>query len=119
MKILLVEDNARLRADVKDTLAGTFPAANEIVECDRGEAAIQQYHLHQPDWVVMDIQLEGMDGLWATKQIMGLDPSAQVIIFTQYDDPVYRRAATVAGAKGFVLKENIRELSLLLGSHGA
>jgi len=114
MKTLLVERNAEFRATIRDSLAQCLPVGGEILECSGGEAAIEKYRSHRPDWVVMDIALEGMDGLSATKQIMSLDTTARVIIFSQFDDQIYRRAASAAGAVGYILKENLRELARLL-----
>jgi hypothetical protein len=50
------------------------------------------------------------DGIWATRQIVGLRPEAVVVIVTQYPDVTFRAAAQQAGARGFVLKDNLLDL---------
>ncbi len=55
----------------------------------------------------MDWEMKRMDGLTATRQIIGNFPEAKIFLFTQYNDDELRAAATEAGACGFVLKENL------------
>jgi DNA-binding NarL/FixJ family response regulator len=110
MKILLVEDNAKMRAVIRKTIARHLAEAEEIYECEDGEEAVALYSALGPDWVLMDIKLKTSDGLTATQKIVEADPAAKVIILTQYDDPLYREAASKAGARHYVLKENLLEI---------
>ncbi len=55
----------------------------------------------------MDMQLNHIDGLMATRSILSIDPTAKIIIVTQYDDSKYRKFAENAGAYGYVLKDNL------------
>lgn len=67
MKSLLsVEDNEAMRRMIKSLVADL---ADVIFECDGGGAALGLYPAHRPDWVLMDIQMEPVDGLTATRQI--------------------------------------------------
>lgn len=59
----------------------------------------------------MDIRMDEVDGIQATRQIIAADPAAKVVIVTDYDDEALREAAMAAGARGYVLKENLLELS--------
>lgn len=88
--------------------------ATGIAECSDGSDAVASYAQQQPDWVLMDLELPGLDGLSATRQIKELWPSAQILIVTSYDEPELRRAASAAGACGYVLKENLIELTQYL-----
>ena len=54
------------------------------------------------------------DGLAATRDIIGVDPDARVVIVTEYDETDLRDAARAAGARGYVLKENLHELRSVL-----
>ncbi len=58
--------------------------------------------------------MKQMNGLKATKQIIGKFPEAKILLVTQYNDGELREAATEAGACGFVLKENLAELRQFL-----
>ena len=78
--------------------------ATDIYECPDGKDALIAYEAHHPDFVLMDISMQEMDGIAATRQIMAADPAAQVIIVTNFDDDLMREAARSAGARGYVLK---------------
>jgi DNA-binding NarL/FixJ family response regulator len=64
----------------------------------------------RPDWVLMDVELGGMDGIAATRAIRTIDADAHVVIVTAHGEVEYRRAAAEAGACAYVLKENLLEL---------
>ena len=114
MKILLVEDNLKMRSYIKKIIEQNFKTVETIYECDNGEDAVEQYKNYHPNWVLMDIQLKNMDGLTATKMILHSDPAAKVIIVTQYDDPEYRKMAEEIGVIDYVLKENLYDLAKII-----
>jgi two-component system response regulator DesR len=111
MNLLIVEDNEPMRRTIK-SLLGDLVA--QFYECSDGCEALAAYAEHQPDWVLMDIEMEPVDGLTATKQIKAAYPNAKIIIVTNYDEPALRETAQAAGAFGYVLKENLFTLSQLL-----
>jgi CheY-like chemotaxis protein len=111
--ILIVEDNPQMRRTLKALIGD---ATTACYECSDGDAALAAYQQHRPDWVLMDIKLTGMDGLTATALLCAADPSARVLIVTNYDDPALREAARQAGACGFVPKENLLELRALISA---
>lgn len=111
--ILIVDDNPQMRRMLKALLSDLAPVC---YECGDGRAALGAYLQHRPDWVLMDLKLAGTDGLAVTAAMHAADPAARVLIVTSYDDPALREAARVAGAYGFVLKENLLELRSLLNS---
>lgn len=88
--------------------------ACEICECCDGGGVLALFKSEQPNFVLMDIQMEGVDGITATRQVKALDPAARVIIVTDYDQEDLREEAHQAGACGYVLKENLLELVPLL-----
>ncbi len=104
VKILLVDDNVKVRQLTKILLSGMHA---EFVECADGREALAAYGRHQPDWVLMDIQMPGLDGLAATRELTGAFPRARVLIVTQFEGQHLRAAARQAGARGYVLKENL------------
>jgi two-component system response regulator DesR len=109
----LVEDNAAMRTLIRSLVESVTPTVHE---CADGESAVDLYARLRPDAVLMDINLGGMDGIAATRAIREADPDARVIIVTENGDEGYRRAAEVAGASGFVLKQDLRGLPALLAS---
>jgi DNA-binding NarL/FixJ family response regulator len=108
MRVLIVEDNAGVRRLLRSALA---ELSKEIWECCDGADALATYAAHQPEVVLMDIRMPQMDGLAATKQILLFDPSAKVLIVTDYDDDALRNAAQEAGACGYALKLNLLDLA--------
>ncbi len=109
MKLLIVEDSLSVRRILKTMVA---PFADEIEECGDGDDAVLLYTHGHPDFVLMDIDLREMNGIAATKQIITADPNAKIIIMTHYDETDLRDEARKAGACGYVLKDNLMDLSL-------
>ena len=81
-----------------------------MFECSDGNQSIKIYKKHHPDWVLMDINLGETNGLDITRSITQFDPTAKIIILTQYDEPAYRKIASNHGACGYVLKDNLMEI---------
>jgi two-component system response regulator DegU len=107
MKVLIVEDNAVMREMIK-RMVGDL--ADEISECEDGNQALAAYEASRPDWVLMDIEMPGMDGITATRRLIKTHTEARVIIVTDYGDKPLRAAARAVGACGYVLKENLIEV---------
>ena len=107
VSFLVVDDNSTMRR-VIGRLVGEF--ADEIIECEDGKQALLAYARHQPEWVLMDVQMPEKDGLTATREICAAYPKAKVVIVSNYGDEATRAAANQAGAVAYVLKENLLEL---------
>lgn len=105
--ILIADDNASMRRTIRSMLADV---TDEFVECGDGQAAVDLYSRHHPAWVLMDIRMQPMDGITATRALIAAHPSARIIIVTNYDDPQLRSDARGAGACGYVLKDDLSEL---------
>jgi YesN/AraC family two-component response regulator len=114
MTLLIADDNQRMREAIKRTIRGGVPDDHTIYEASDGSEAIHLYERVRPDWVVMDIKMEPIDGLVASRAIMALNPDANIIILTQYNDGVYHKAAKDAGARAFLLKEHLSEIPTIL-----
>lgn len=111
MKILIVDDNAAMREMIRSFLPESF---DEIRECNNGSRALDCYRSFRPDWVLMDWEMKPINGLAAIRQILVDFPDAKIVLVTQHDDPELATAAYEAGAKGFVLKDNLLALRRLL-----
>jgi CheY-like chemotaxis protein len=111
MKLLIVEDNAGMRRLIKSVV---LDLADEVVECEDGADALKAYTKFHPDWVLMDIKMPKMDGLTATLDIKNSFPEANICIVTDYSDPKTVDAAYEAGAKGYIVKENLYSLREIL-----
>ena len=110
IRILIVDDQALLRAGFRMILAEEEDL--EIVgEAEDGERAIEAVARLGPDVVLMDIRMPGLDGLAATRRLVGdriggaADAGPRVIILTTFDLDEYVYEALRAGASGFLLKD--------------
>jgi CheY-like chemotaxis protein len=106
--LLIVDDNREMRQLMKSIVS---KACDEIFECEDGDEVLEAFTVHQPDWVLMDVEMKRMDGLRATSVLMSSYPHANVIIVTKHEDIQTRLAAAEAGARFLVGKEDL--LSLL------
>lgn len=86
----------------------------EVWECEDGEDAQDAYAYFQPDIVLMDLAMPGVDGFTATRRITAEYPEAKIIIVTSHDGAAMRETAQSAGASAFLLKENIADLRDML-----
>lgn len=111
MNILIIDDNAGMRRLIR-ALVGDL--AEAVHECEDGAQALDAYLQHRPDWVLMDIKMAGVDGIAASSQITLADPSAKIVIVTDYDDERLRTAARGAGAREYVIKERLLDLRPIL-----
>ena len=112
--LLIVDDNSAMRRLMRRM---TSDLAERIEECEDGAqalAAYERHHLGASDWVLMDVEMNGMDGLTATRQLRSAHPEARIIIVTKHNDEPLRERAFAYGACGFVNKENLLELRTML-----
>ena len=107
MKLLLVDDNDRIRKMMRNIYSPHF---DEVIECNDGSDAVIAFNDYSPDWVVMDIKMKMMDGLEATKKIISRNPEAKIIVISQFDDETTIAAAKLAGAIKFINKENLYQV---------
>jgi len=104
IRILLVDDQRLMREGLRILLE--FELDLEIAgEAGDGQAALDAYAELQPDVVLMDVRMPGMDGVEATWRLRERWPTARVIILTTFDDDEYVFEALRAGALGYLLKD--------------
>jgi DNA-binding NarL/FixJ family response regulator len=103
IQILLVDDHKIVRQGTRQLLE-QFDDLTVVAETSNGEDAIRLCKELQPQVVVMDIHMPGMNGLDATRAIRMRYPTTQVIILSGYDDDRYVFPSLDAGAIGYLLK---------------
>ena len=111
MNLLVVDDFVEIRQMLTSMLSGMF---DKTYEADDGNLAVELYKKYNPDWVLMDIKMDVMDGITATKLIKEFDQNAKVIIVTLYKDEETRTVAKNAGAYGLVSKDDLSKISDLI-----
>jgi DNA-binding NarL/FixJ family response regulator len=102
--IVLVDDHQVLRDAIKEILL-RHPDFQVVGEAGSGPEAVDVCGRTDPDLVVMDIGLPGMNGIEATGELARRSPRARVLMLSMYDDEDSVMAAVRAGARGFVLKK--------------
>jgi len=107
MKMLIVDDSAAMRRCIKKLL----PEGDEKFECSNGQEALRVFAKHQPDWVLMDIDMKELDGLSAARQLKKDWPHARIIIVTAHDKRRFRDAASQLKVEGYVLKDQLDEIN--------
>jgi DNA-binding NarL/FixJ family response regulator len=104
VRVILADDQPLVRAGLRmliDQTAGIDVAG----EAGTGAEAVQLVRDANPDVVVMDIRMPGIDGIEATRMITSGDTRARVLMLTTFDDDDYVYGALHAGASGFLVKD--------------
>lgn len=101
--ILIADDHTLFREGVRALLA-SVPDIDVIGEASTGDEAVRNVRALQPDVVLMDIQMPGLNGIEATRQILDTHPQTGIIMLTMFRDDESVFAAMRAGARGYVLK---------------
>jgi DNA-binding NarL/FixJ family response regulator len=110
IRLLLVDDQELVRTGLRLFLE-TQDDLEVVGEAGGGAEAIERAKQLQPDVVLMDIRMPGMDGVEATAQLTaaGIEPPPRVLVLTTFDLDEYVFGALRAGAAGFLLKDAPRE----------
>ncbi len=104
IRVLLADDQQLVRSGFALILS-TEEDIEVIGEASDGQEAVRLSEQHAPDVVLMDVQMPGMDGIEATREIVGAE-LARVLILTTFDQDDYVFAGLEAGASGFLLKNS-------------
>lgn len=103
INVLIVDDLPETRENVRKLLQ--FESDIEVIgQAGTGEEAVEMAKQFQPDIILMDINMPGIDGIGASQKISDLVPKAQIIIMSVQSDPNYLRRAMMAGARDFLTK---------------
>jgi DNA-binding NarL/FixJ family response regulator len=103
VRVVIADDQALVRSGFRLILESAgIDVAGEAAD---GKAAVTAVLEHRPDVVLMDIRMPVMDGLEATRQIVGAGSDVRVVMLTTFDLDQYIYGALAAGASGFLLKD--------------
>ena len=109
MKVLVIDDDRVVGISLKTILEAepdiTVPALGKD-----GAEAVVLYKEYRPDILLMDIRMEGMNGLDAAATILASDPSARILFLTTFSDDEYIVRALRLGAKGYLLKQDFENI---------
>jgi DNA-binding NarL/FixJ family response regulator len=108
MRVIICDDQALIR-DGLAMLLGLEPDIEVVGLAQEGAEAVELATHQQPDLVLMDLKMPGMNGIEATRQLRVRFPSMHVLVLTTYDDDEWLFDAIRAGASGYLLKDLPRE----------
>jgi DNA-binding NarL/FixJ family response regulator len=104
ISVLLVDDHAVVRQGLRALLEAEGDIA-VVAEADNGRQAVAQTKRYEPDVVLMDVAMPGMNGVEATRQIVRNVPASRVLVLTSYGDDDYVAQLLEAGAAGYLVKQ--------------
>ncbi len=108
IRVLIVDDHALMRAGLK-ALLGTQPDIQVVGQAASGIEAVRSAAELEPDIVLMDISMAGLDGVQATQKIKSTTPEVKIIALTMHEDESVVRGVLKAGASGYVLKRGAED----------
>jgi DNA-binding NarL/FixJ family response regulator len=105
LRLLIADDHATVRQGLK-LLIDSQPDMKVVGEAADGHGVLRQAEALNPDIVVMDISMPGLNGLIATRTLKRSQPHVSIVALTRHDDETYLDELLRAGASGYVLKQS-------------
>ena len=109
IRILIVDDHQVVREGLR-TILDTVDDLELVGEAGNGAEAIRLSAELEPDVILMDLRMPGVDGIEAIQKIKSTDPSPEIVILTTYDDDELILRGLRAGARGYLLKDVDRKV---------
>ena len=103
-RVLLADDHPAMLSKVRSWLEKDFEVVGAVED---GQALLSAAAELQPDVVILDITMPGLNGIEAAKQLRQAGSTAKIIFLTVHEDPDFRAAALFSGALGYVLKSRL------------
>lgn len=104
LRVLIADDHPLFRHGIRALLEST-PGFVVVGEASAGEEAIVHATELQPDIILMDVQMPGINGIEATRQILRESPNIRILMVTMFEDDASVFTAMRSGARGYVLKD--------------
>jgi DNA-binding NarL/FixJ family response regulator len=103
IRILIADDHPVFRYGLRALLSAE-PTTEVVGEATTGEGVIAEAMILQPDVILMDVNMPGVNGIEATRRIVAALPHVNILVLTMFDDDDSVFAAMRAGARGYLLK---------------
>jgi DNA-binding NarL/FixJ family response regulator len=104
LRILIADDHPLFRKGMRALLTAT-PEIEVVGEAATGREAIELAATLQPEVIIMDLQMPGVNGIEATRQILQVSPHIRILVVTLFEDDASVFTALRAGARGYILKD--------------
>jgi DNA-binding NarL/FixJ family response regulator len=103
IRVLIADDHPLFRDGLR-TLLGSVPETSVVGETSTGDEVVVQAALLQPDVILMDLHMPGLNGIEATRTILHTSPHIGILVLTMFEDDGSIFSAMRAGARGYLLK---------------
>lgn len=104
IRVILADDHTLVRAGIR-ALLEKIPGVEVLGEANDGREVLNLVKAHQPDVVLMDIAMPGLNGLEAAERVARDAPATRVILLSMHDNEEYVSRALKVGAAGYLLKK--------------
>jgi DNA-binding NarL/FixJ family response regulator len=108
LRVLIADDHPLFRHGIHEFL-NLVPDIQVVGEATSGEEALAQAEALQPDVILMDVNMPGVNGIEATRRILHNSPHIRVLEVTMFEDDSTVFAAMRVGARGYILKDAEKE----------
>lgn len=113
IRILIVDDHALIRHGLRLMCANAGFAV--VAEAENGQQALRLARQHQPEVVLLDVQMPVLDGLATARQLLAEHPQLAILMLTLFDEQA--QTALQIGARGYLLKNTLTEAALAQSIH--
>lgn len=112
-KVMIVDDELLVRVGLRSTISWQKYGFTIVADAANGQEAIQKFNATDPDILITDIRMPGMDGIELIKILKQKKPKLKTVILTNYDDFAYTQEALKLGADEYLLKSTLDNQTLL------
>lgn len=109
IRIAIVDDDPIVCSSIGTIITATHTGQVCWTAHD-GQSAIDHYAQERPDVLLIDVQMQGMDGLVAAQRILQDDPQARILVLTTFADPEYIAQAIAIGTRGYLIKQDVAQV---------
>lgn len=103
-RLLIADDEALEREGLEWIVQNMLPGQFEVIHAENGRMAIERAEEHRPQIVLMDVNMPGIQGLDALREIKRLLPETKMVLVTAYDYFSYAKEALTLGVKEYIVK---------------
>jgi DNA-binding NarL/FixJ family response regulator len=105
ISVMLVDDHPLVRAGLRSLIDSSLDLA-VVAEAGGGLEAVEKASASQPDVILMDLSMPGMDGVEATRRVLEVSRDTAVVVLTSFNQQARVREAVLSGAVGYLLKDS-------------